>query len=97
MHDNSNNQNLSGSISVGVGRVRDATSVYQTQVLEQRLLRTGALKRRLSRDAIRQLAKLFSMQGDFGLVHDYPGKHFWREVERILRENGSLAGESLDA
>jgi hypothetical protein len=92
-----NQQILGGVFSMGLGRVRDATSVYRAQVLEQRLLRTGALKGPLSRGALDRLAALFSIQSDFLSAHDLPDKYFWREVERILKEDGELAGESLDA
>lgn len=88
-----------GSISLGtgVGRVRDATPVYQAQVLEARLQRTGALTRPLSDDSRRKLAALFATQSDVGFAHQRPNKYFWRELERVLREDGALAPGSLDA
>jgi hypothetical protein len=89
----------SGSVSgwVGVGRVRDATPVHRAQVLEDRLLRKGALARPLSDDARRKLAALHAVESDIGAAHQRPGKYFWRELERILREDGALALEGLEA
>ncbi len=85
------------ALGTGVGRVRDATPVHQVQVLEARLTGTGALTRPLSADARQKLAALFSTQSDVGFAHKRPEKHFWRELERVLREDGALSPGSLDA
>ncbi len=85
------------SVGVGYGRVRDATPVYQVQVAEQRLLRTGALTRPLSGTARTRLAAMFAVQGDLAFAHQRPDKYFWKELERVLREDGALAPGSLDA
>jgi len=82
---------------LGWGHVRDATPVYQAQVLEARLLRDGALSRELSDAARGKVAALFTVQFDLSAAHERPNKYFWRELERILREDGALARESLDA
>jgi hypothetical protein len=95
-HDD-NTERVVGSASLGLGRVRDATGVYRAQLLALRLLRTGALTHRLSHDAVQRLAQLFSIESDFNSAHELPAKYFWREVERILRDDGALTGESLDA
>ncbi len=85
------------SVGIGYGRVRDATPVYRVQVAEQRLLRTGALARPLSAAARSRLAALFAVQGDLVFAHQRPDKYFWKELERVLREDGALAPGSLDA
>lgn len=85
------------SAGVGLGRVRDATPVFQAQVLEARLLKSGALSRALSPDARQKLAALFSVQVDVSYAHERPGKYFWRELERVLREDGALSPGALDA
>jgi len=88
---------VGASLSLGLGRVRDATGVYRAWLLEQRLLDTGNLTRRLSRAAREKLAALFYVEKRFAIPHDRPEKFFWREVERILREDGALENGALDA
>ena len=83
-------------LGVGLGRVRDVTPVHQAQVLEERLLATGALARPLSRVALQALASLFAVQPDIGFAHGRPDKFFWGEVERVLAQDGALTGGSLD-
>ncbi len=92
-----NRQSVSATMSLGVGRVRDATGVYRARLLEQRLLDLNTLRRGLSRDAREKLAALFYVESAFSVPHDRPAKFFWREVERILREDGALEGDALDA
>jgi hypothetical protein len=85
------------SAEVGLGRVRDATPVHLAQVLEDRLRRKGALTRPLSDQARRALAALYAIEPGIEAAHQRPAKYFWRELERILREDGALAPEALDA
>ena len=93
----SNRQSVSAALTLGVGRVRDATGVYRAWLLEHRLRQSGTLTRDLSRDASGKLAALFYVENRFGIPHDRPARFFWREVERILREDGALASGALDA
>lgn len=87
------------SLSAGVvwGRVRDATPVYQVQVLEQRLLEAGTIQRPLSPAGRARLASLYTMQSRVGFAHQRPDKYFWRELERLLSEDGALSERGLDA
>ena len=82
-------------VGTGVGRVRDATPVYQAQVLEDRLLETGTLAHPLPRSTRERLAALFATQGRFVFAHGRPDKYFWEEIERILAEDGALANGSI--
>lgn len=82
---------------VGFGRVRDATPVYQAQVLEARLRGTGALSRELSEVARRRLAALFTLEFAIANAHQRSTKYLWREIENVLREDGALSPGSLDA
>ena len=84
-------------VGAGLGRIRDVSGVYGAQLLEQRLLVSGALSRPLSPDTRRRLASLYYIEPDLAAAHDRPDKYFWREVERVLREDGALAGGALDA
>jgi hypothetical protein len=95
----SGNRRYFGTASawLGLGQVRDATPVQQAHELEARLLRTGALTRALSDEARQKLAALYAVGGDLGRAHERPEKYFWRELERVLREDGALAPGSLDA
>lgn len=85
------------AVGAGLGRVRDATVVYEVAVLEQRLRETGALTRELSSAARRKLAELLYVRNAYGSVRDRPGRTMWREVERILAEDGALREGGLEA
>jgi hypothetical protein len=87
----------SAQAELGVGRVRDATVVDAVHVLEQRLLETGALARPLSTAARAKLAALHYVAPDLSRAHDRPARFFWREVERILADDGALGSRGLDA
>jgi hypothetical protein len=88
-----------GSVSLGIGRgrVRDVTGVFSAQLIEQRLLATGRLTRALSDPARLRLAQLHYLSSDFFAAHERPGRYFWREAERVLREDGALSDSTLDA
>jgi hypothetical protein len=83
------------SVGTGLGRVRDVTPVYEAQVLEDRLLASGALARPLSRFAREKLTALLTVQGDVSYAHSRPDKYFWEELERVLVEDGALERGSL--
>ena len=85
------------SASLYLGRVRDATPVYQVQVLEQRLLEAGTITHALSPAGRERLAALYTIQFDVAFAHQRPTKYFWQELERILRDDGALAEGGLDA
>jgi hypothetical protein len=86
-----------GDAGIRFGRVRYVTPVYQAQVLESRLLESGALTRPLSDQARNQLAALYAVEPGMSFAHERTSKYFWRELERILREDGALAEGSLGA
>ena len=85
------------TVGFGRGRVRDVTGVFSAQLIEQRLRATGRLSRALSPETRLRLAQLHYIAGDFSAAHDRPSRYFWREAERILREDGALSGGTLDA
>jgi len=85
------------SLGLGYGRVRDATGVFDAQVLAQRLAATGRLRHAPSAAALQRLAQLFAVRFDLGAAHDRSERYFWREVERILREDDSLVDGTFDA
>ena len=78
------------SLDAGVGRVRDATGIYDAYVLEERLLALGALQRPLSPAARQKVAALHYARPGYFAGTDRPDKFFWRDVERVLREDGAL-------
>ncbi len=90
-------QSGSASLGLGFGRVRDVTGVFSAQLIEQRLRATGRLTRALSPEAALRLAQLHYVANDITAAHDRPGRYFWREVERVLREDGALNEGTLDA
>lgn len=87
------------SVSMGpiVGRVRNATPVLDARILEDRLARAGSLARPLSEDGRSKLAALLAMRGRLGNAHARPERYFWREVESLLRADGALGEQGLDA
>ncbi len=87
----------SGALGLGLGRIRDATGVFSVQVLEQRLTATGRLRRPLSSGARQRLAQLFAISPLLGDAHERPGRYFWSEAERILREDEAITDGTLDA
>jgi hypothetical protein len=84
-------------VTLGAGRVRDASPVFQAILLEERLRRDGALARALSPAARQRVADLYALRGSFGVPHDLPEKFFWRELERALRDEGAIADSGFDA
>ena len=88
---------LDVTFSAGFGRVRDASVVYDVHVLEQRLIETGALTRPLSAQARAKLAALYYVAPFYRTAHERPDRYVWRDVERLLREDGALRGDGLDA
>ena len=86
-----------GGGSAGYGRVRDASGVYLAFLLEQRLREVGALSGPLSAAAREKLASLYYIRPRFRYVHERPSRFFWREVEKILREDKALGDQGLDA
>jgi hypothetical protein len=84
------------SAATGWGRVRNATGIYDAMVLEQRLRQTGALMRPLSREGRRRLAEVLYLRGALDTVRERPGRVLWREIERVLAEEGALPEGALD-
>jgi len=85
----------SGSLGAGVGRVRNATGVYEAEVLEQRLKASGVLARALSPEGRRALAALMYARGDYSTELDRPAAAVWEAIERILARDGALADSAL--
>ena len=88
---------VSADAQLGRGRVRDATGVFFARILEERLRRDGRLTEALSSDTRNRLARLFYLRPTYGQVHGLSTKAFWRDVEQLLVESGSLKVERLDA
>lgn len=82
--------------SAGLGRVRDASVVYDVHLLEERLIETGAIRRSLSSGARAKLAALHYMAPFYSAAHERPARFVWREIERVLREDGALGKSGLD-
>ena len=90
------NDGVTGNVSAGWGRIRNATGVYDALVLERRIRETGALTRPLSTAARRRLAELLYARGHLDTVRERPGRSLWSEVERILREDGALGDRGFE-
>ena len=85
------------SAMLGLGLVRDATVVQDVYVIESRLKEAGVLSRPLSAAARAQLAQLLQTIPRLSRVHYRPTRFAWREIERVLREDGALVNGRLDA
>ena len=100
-YDNTESWNFSyyasGSAALGLGRVRDATAVYDVYALEARLQEDGILTRPLLPATRQRLVDLIYISDDYGRVHERPARFFWREVGTALNEDGGLRVEGLDA
>ena len=86
----------SAEVSAGFGRVRDASVVQDVHLLEERLIETGALTRSLSAGARAKLAALYYVAPAYSAAHERPDRFVWREIERVLREDGALGKGGLD-
>ena len=85
------------NVGLGYGRVRDAGPVYAVFVMEQRLRDLGVLTRDLKPETRQRLAQVLVAAEDHEVIRDRPDKYFWQDVERVLREDGALSPEGLDA
>jgi hypothetical protein len=87
---------FAATAAAGWGRVRSATGIYDALVLEQRLRETGALTRPLSSQGRQRLADVLYLRGSLDTVRERPGRTLWREIERVLAEDGALEAGGLD-
>ena len=85
------------TLGLGAGRLRSLNGAHDAWTIEQRLAANGRLAHPLSEAARMRLAQLSYARGGLSAAHERSSKHYWREVERILREDGALTGTSLDA
>ncbi|HET9325727.1 MAG TPA: hypothetical protein VFQ05_03045 [Candidatus Eisenbacteria bacterium] len=86
---------VSTRLMIGVGHVRDASSIYEARVLEERLLETGGLTRSLSPAARQKLAALLTTRFQYEFFRERPARAIWDRIEDILREDGVLADGGL--
>jgi hypothetical protein len=81
----------------GHGLVREVTTVEDVHVLEGRLLETGAITRPLSAATREKLAAVLAVAPNIRAAHERSERYLWREIEKVLSEDGALAVEGLDA
>ena len=86
-----------GAVSAGlsIGRVRNATGVFEARVLEDRLRALGALTRPLSSHGRQRLADLMYAHRDVARVSARPAEPVMDALERILFEDGALRDSIL--
>ncbi|MEQ1833189.1 MAG: hypothetical protein ABL977_09040 [Candidatus Eisenbacteria bacterium] len=87
----------SWTLGAGVGRVRSVDGVYDAWDIERKLQANGRLQRPLSTAARTRLAQLSYAGSGLFYAHERSSKYYWRELERILHEDGAPSVESLDA
>jgi hypothetical protein len=90
------NYTFVAAATLGWGRVRNATGIYDALVLERRLIETGALSRPLSPEARRRLADVLYLRGSLDEIRERPGRVLWQEIERVLADDGALREGGLD-
>lgn len=88
---------LTTEAMVAFGRVRHTTPVFTARLLAERLQADGRMLREPSAAGQQKLAQVLYMASDFGAPHDRPAKFLWREIERILRQDGTLPPSGFDA
>ena len=80
-----------GAGTLGAGRVRDATAVYDVWVLEDRLRSRGVLRGPLSVATRERLAALIYNSSSYDFVLDRPGRRYWEDLIGILQRDDSFA------
>jgi len=88
---------VSTRLMIGLGRVRDASSIYEARVLEDRLRETGGLTQPLSAAGRQKLAALLSTRFRYEFFRERPTRSLWDRIEDVLREDGALAEGGLRA
>jgi hypothetical protein len=88
---------VNGEASIGWGRLRDVSSVYDVFLFDQRLQECGALTRPLTAESKQKLINLVYIRSDYKGVHDRPNRFFWKEIQSILEQDGGLKAGGLDA
>jgi len=83
---------VSDMAGIGVGRIRDATGLYEARVMEDRLRAHGVLSRDLTHGARQRLADLMFVRSRFDRTVDRPARALWGEIARILAEDGAAEG-----
>jgi hypothetical protein len=84
---------VSDMAGIGVGRIRDATGLYEARVMEDRLRAHGVLSRDLTHGARQRLADLMFVRSRFDRTVDRPARILWGEISRILAEDGAVEGD----
>jgi hypothetical protein len=97
LSDRIGSRSASAWVSAGLGRVRNATGVYDARILEARLLARHVLARPLGAEARKALAALFYAQNDFIMAYDHPEIPVWDRIDAILRADGGLRDSALTA
>src|SRR5206468_4021204 len=89
--------NLVLTLSRSPGYVSQRQIPPPSTPLQLRLRETGVLSGELSAAARERLASLYTLESSVAFAHERPTKYFWRELERLLREDGALGDGGLDA
>jgi hypothetical protein len=88
---------FTGNASVGWGRVREVSVVYDVTILERRLQDCGMMTRPLQQDTKQKLMDLLYVQSDLKSVHERPARFFWKEMQAVLEADGGVKPGGLDA
>lgn len=91
-------QNYVFSFGIGIGKIRNVTSVVSAIRLQERLKQLNLINNDLNENTIEDLAQQFYKQSYYSQVHDRPDKYFWQGVDKVLSNDGiSLNGLNMYA
>jgi hypothetical protein len=79
------------------GRVRDASTVYQVRIVEQRLIKDGALKGELTSQTRQRIAGLFYNRAKYRYRFERYDRYFWRDIEAALKTDPAFNAQAFDA
>lgn len=87
------NQMYTVSFGIGLGKMRNVTSVVSALRFQDRLKQLNLLSNDLNEKTIEDLAEQFYRQGYYSNIHVRPDRFFWDDVEKTLSADGvSLSG-----
>ena len=88
---------VSGTLALGMGKVRDATGVYEALVIERRLRDRGVIRGRLAAATRQRIAELLYVRYDVLSTVSRPARRMWDELEQILRDDAAVDSDELNA
>jgi hypothetical protein len=83
----SKRQNISASLGIGFGKIRNVTPLVEAIRYQNRLLDLNLIDNKLPSQTLLALSQELSKRQSYNLVFDRPDKYFWGNVENLLNDN----------